>query len=263
MNKNSVVTFTTEYGNKSPYTAALKGLLLTKNPSITIVDISNEIAFNDILTTSYLLKTSAFYFPKGTIHLVGVEFNIVKYKQILIYACHEMYFIAADNGLGTLLFRDKECSVYALKTEILQVNKVFPEKDIFPFIVSHLLSDKPIDQIAVKASTQTERATLSPVIQGNMIKGSVIFIDGYENVITDITRKEFDMMQLKYSGFELLYRRKSGIRKISESYEEDRSGDTIALFNSFGYLEIAIKQGNAKSLLGLEPGNNVIIEFYD
>lgn len=258
-----IVTFTTEYGDKSPYTGALKGLLLQTSPRLNIQEISNAIRPNDILTAAYLVRTACSSFPKGSIHLIGVDFNPVKYPQILIIRSDGMYYVMVDNGLASLVFKGKPCEVFALKQDAIAYSEVFPEASFFPYITGRLLNKEPLDDYTNPSEIITVRDTLSPRISEAGIKGTIVFVDGYENVITDIQRSDFEPLRQRFNGFSILYRRKNGITKISGNYEAEKSGDLLAVFNHFGYLELAIREGNAKSLLGLETGGSILIEFYD
>ena len=263
MKENYIVTLTTEYGNKSPYSAVIKGVLLSKIPHLNVIEFSNDVKSNDIISASYILKTASIHFPPGTIHLIGVDMNPLTYKQMLVVKYNEMFFVGSDNGIFSLLFKNMDVEVFAVDLTKVDYHVSFPEKEIFPYIVEQLVNQVPMDQFAVLANIETIKELLTPAIQENNIKGSVIFIDGYENAITDITHNEFDEMKSKFNSFRVFFRRKSDIRQINNSYEQEKSGEALALFNSFGYLEIAIRQGHAKSLLGLDIGSNIIIEFYD
>ena len=102
-----------------------------------------------------------------------------------------------------------------------------------------------------------------PVIEENIIRGGVVYIDGYDNVITNITRDLFEERKHNKKSFRIVLRRKLYVNNISDSYQSVKAGAELALFNSFNLLEIAINEGNAAQLLGFKIGAPVIIEFYD
>jgi S-adenosylmethionine hydrolase len=96
----------------------------------------------------------------------------------------------------------------------------------------------------------TEKNHLRPVYGDNWIEGQIIFIDHFENVIVNITREEFEERR-KGRGFRIVFKRDEVIDRISETYADAGEGEKLALFNSAGYLEIAIQKGNAAGLFGL------------
>jgi S-adenosylmethionine hydrolase len=102
MKENYIVTLTTEYGNKSPYSAVIKGVLLSNLPSINLIEFSNDVKSNDIISASYIIKTASLHYPPGTIHLIGVDMNPQAYKQFLIVKHNGMYFVGSDNGIFSL-----------------------------------------------------------------------------------------------------------------------------------------------------------------
>lgn len=263
MREFSRVTFTTEYGENSPYTAVLKGEIWKRNPEVQWADISNRVIPNDILAAAYLLRTAAFHFPAGTIHLVAVNLNLSEYPQLLVAHHRDQFFVAADNGVFSILFQDENPLIYTVNQQQTLSDHPFPESVLFPDVVENLLSQKDWNEWTRPGEMKTIRKHLTPIAENNQLKGSILFIDGYQNVITDITRKEFDPMAAKWKNFEILYRRRNGISKISQGYSTGKQGDILALFNSFGYLELAIRDGNAQSLLGLKVGGTILIEFND
>lgn len=263
MREFSRVTFTTEYGENSPYAAVLKGEIWKRTPDVQWVDISNQVIPNDILAAAYLLRTTALHFPPGTIHLVAVDVNLSTYKQLLIAHYRDQFFVSADNGIFSILFQDEKPVIYAVNQDETLAHHPFPESVLFPIVVENLLLKRDWNTWTSQGEMKTIRKHLTPVAEHNQLKGSILFIDGYQNVITDITEKEFNPMVAKWKKFEILYRRRNGITKISQGYNSEKQGDILALFNSFGYLELAIRDGNAQSLLGLKVGGTILIEFND
>lgn len=262
MISSPVVTFITEYGTGSPYVARLKGELLKRLPDVRLVDISNEVGINDVLSTSYLIKTTYPSFPSKSIHLIGVDMNPARYGKVLIALCEDQFFIGTDNGLFSLAFAHTQHSIYEWKPISLQEHEVFPELVIFPELVERIVREQDLSSFAHPLDSTLNLQTLSPVTEAGSIRGRVVFIDGYGNVITDISTSDMKAFQGK-NNFEILHGRRGKIRRIADGYEDEKSGEVLAVMNSSGFLELAIRRGKASELLGLKTGSNIIIEFYD
>lgn len=259
----SIVSFITEYGDNSPYSAVIKGTIWKKHPNLQMVDITQKVKPNDILCASYLMKTAGVNFPDQTIHLVGVDFNPDKYSQVLVTRYQGGYVVGADNGIFSMLFENENQEVFQIKGVDAYAGHPFPEAELFPFAVDQLLTQGIHESWTAPSEIKTIRKLLTPQIDDNKIRGSILFIDGYQNAVTDITRSDFEQLANRWSKFEIFYRRNSGITRISEGYSQEKPGEVIALFNHFGYLELAIRDGKAHGLLGIDVGKPIMIEFHD
>jgi S-adenosylmethionine hydrolase len=227
--------------------AVLKGGLLTELGNVPIVDISHGNKAYDIAATSYVLKSAAFEFPEGSIHLVSVggHESVGSDDGFVAVIIKGHYFVAPNNGILQLLDEsiDEAVSLDSIVT-------TFPAKEILvPAVISlwRGLSLKDIGTELENVSRMIPRTT-SPIEGG--IQGSVIYIDSYGNAVTNINREVF--VDLVGDGaFEVRVGRER-IRELSISYGGRSGGDAIALFNDQGLLEIAIVTGPANELLGLK-----------
>jgi S-adenosylmethionine hydrolase len=118
-------------------------------------------------------------------------------------------------------------------------------------VVNQLVNGESIKDIGVPDVPYLEKHHLRPLLDNNWIEGQIIFIDNFENVIVNITRDQFEE-QRKGRSFRIVFKRDEMIDRISESYADVNEGEKLALFNSAGYLEIAINKGNAAGLFGLK-----------
>lgn len=257
----SIVTITSDYGLGGIYQAILKGSLYTAFPSVNINDITHAIRSHDILQASFVLKQSAYYFPSGTVHLICVDHDYRRKTLVALNNGH--YFIGNDNGIFSLLFnKDEDTVFYELKSNPETIDASFPEKTLYPMLVKAIF-EKQLHEIVQPATPQITKQNQIPVWEENTIRGSVIYIDGYDNAITNINRQLFEERLVGKSSFAIYFRRKLKIDKISSAYVDSKMGSELAFFNSMNLLEIAMNAGNAGQLLGLNVGSPVIIEYYD
>ncbi len=256
----AIITLTTDLGDKDIYQAALKGSILKLLPGVNIVDITNSVAAYNIQQAAFILKNSFYYFPDATVHLIGIDtlFNADTKYLALKYKNH--YFVGADNGIFSLMF-DKE------PDEIVEINIMqdlkflhFPLADIFVKAACHLAQGGALTEIGLPLATIEMKMNLQPVVEKNLIKGAVIYIDSFQNVITNITKDFFNTIQ-QGRRFTLSFKRNETINHLSWHYNEVPEGEKLCLFGISDHLEIAINKGNASGLLGLNLGDSVIIDF--
>ncbi len=171
------------------------------------------------------------------------------------------YFVGADNGIFSLLFDQEPDEVVELN--IMQDLKYlhFPLVDIFVKAAILLAKGGRMRDIGVPADSIEERMLLHPVIEKDIIRGSVIYIDTFCNVITNITKDLFTRVQ-RNRDFTLYFRKSETISQLSWHYNEVPEGEKLCLFGISNHLEIAINKGKASGLLGLHLNDIVRVEFH-
>jgi S-adenosylmethionine hydrolase len=274
----SIITLTTDFGIKDYAVGAVKAALMTAVESIQIVDISHEVSPYNQTECAYILKNAYHVFPKGSIHIIGVESELTPENQHIAVLFDGHYFIGGDNGIMSLIMDGLKPEKVVVINIHNNVVSSFPVLDVFVHVAAHLarkgkleVIGKPIDQIK-------ELTELNPVIniQKNQIIGSVIYIDNYGNIVTNITKKIFSEIG-KTRSF-TIYARTVKFTKIYSTYSEAidfslppskraEDGKKLALFNAAGHLELAIYKSNPKtvggatSLFGLEYRDSITIIF--
>jgi S-adenosylmethionine hydrolase len=256
----AIITLTTDLGDKDIYQAALKGSILKLLPAVSIIDITNSVTAFDVQQAAFILKNSFYYFPDNTVHLIGIDTVFSTNTKYLAIRYKNHYFVGADNGIFSLMFNDEP-------TEIVEINIMqdlkflhFPLADIFVKAACHLANGGNLNEIGIPVSEVEKKMSLQPVIEKNLLKGAVIYIDSFQNVITNITKDIFNKVQ-QGRRFTLSFKRNETISQLSWHYNEVPEGEKLCLFGISDHLEIAINKGNASGLLGLNLGDSVIIDF--
>lgn len=270
-----IVTLTTDLGYRDPYLAIVKACLLQKINNVDIIDLSCDIKDNNISDAAFILKNSIKYFPENSIHLVGVKFivspgNSKKEKAIdntryLITKFQNQCVICPDNGFLTLLDESFNEKVYQLYFENQSQHNFFL-RDIFVDAAASVAEGKALSDIGVETKDYYKAFQFSSFSSPQNLKGKSIYIDDFGNVITNITKEQF-YKELGKRNFAIILPG-TRITKISETYDDANIGDALALFNSFGYLEIALNGKSAYKMLyprdvGRSFDFNLIIEFND
>lgn len=256
----AIITLTTDLGYKDFYQAALKGSILSTLPNVNIIDITHEIQAFNISRAAFILKNCFYYFPKSTVHLIGIDTVYSEENKYLAIKYKDHYFVGSDNGIFSLIFEEPPEEI--VEINIMQDLKFlhFPLADIFVKAACHLANGGSIYAIGIKTENLEERMNLHPIVEKNQIKGSVIFIDSFQNVVTNVTKDLFTKVQ-EGRNFSLSFRRNETINQLSWHYNEVPEGEKLCLFGISNHLEIAINKGNASGLLGLNINDIVRIEF--
>lgn len=251
-----IVTLTTDFGLDDYYVASLKGALLCHEPQLQIIDISHNVKPFDIVQGAFVLKNSYPSFPPGTIHIITVN-NSQEGRSFICLEQGDQFFIGPDNGIFSLIF-----------TNMPQAWRLDPTVEVSPFSmqktvaasVSHLANAKPLYEVGLPAGDVVQRIALQPVLSTSQLRGSVIYVDHYENVAINITEELFEKVR-NGRKFALFFKRNDPITHLSRHYTDVPVGETLCLFNAAGFLEIAVSMGKASSLLGLKLDDMVQVDF--
>lgn len=257
-----VITLTTDLGLKDFYLATVRGAMLSQCPEAHVIDISHQVAPFNIAQAAFILKDSYSHFPKKTVHIVSIDTAYAPFPKFVALEADGHYFIGADNGLFTLLFDKKPDKVVELN--LLQSTNYlhFPLRDIFVKAACHLARGGALEVIGKVIQELNHRTNLQPFAEAATIRGNVIYVDRFENVITNISRDLFEKTG-KGRNFRISFRRGESLSKISKNYSDVEEGEKLCLFSISGFLEIAMNKGAASSLLGLKVGEMVRVEFLD
>ena len=275
----SIITLTTDFGHKDYFVSVIKAALLQEAPNSTVIDISHEISPFNHTEAAYVLKNAYANFPKGSIHIVGVDSELTPENEHVVMRYEGHFFIGANNGIFALIL---EGTKYERIGEINIHNSIvssFPVLDVFVKVAAHLSRNGTMDVVSKPLIKLKEVVSIRPVINDTktQVIGSVIYIDNFGNVVTNIRKKEFLALQ-KTRSF-TIYAQSVKFHTIYNSYTQainfnvprekrEEEGKKIALWNAAGHLELCVyksnptKVGSAKSLFGLDFRTTITIEFY-
>lgn len=276
----AIITLTTDFGMKAHFVGAVKGALYSEIPEATIVDISHNISPFSVMEAAYVIQNAFNSFPKGTIHVIGVDSELNPENTHLAMLLNGHYFVCANNGILSMICNEMN------PDQIVEINihdKIvgsFPVLDVFVKVAAHIARGGTLEVIgkAIEAVKPIKNITPFVASDSNQLIGNVIFIDRYDNVITNIKNSFFEALQ-KGRRFEISARNHK-FKTIHQRYSDivdfnipinkrNDEGRGLVVFNSSGYLEIAMYKSNkatvggASTLMGLEMMDSVTVTFFE
>ena len=249
-----LITLTSDIGEQDYLVGAVKGRLLRMDPDFRIVDITHKLSPFNYPQAAYVCRNAIKNFPEFTFHIVLVNLFESKPEQLLLAFHRDQYLICADNGLLEMILEEKPDMVIGVPLEKTAIKNTLYCIDVAAKAIIQLSNGEPIDRIGVPDASYIEKNPLRPTQGEDWIEGQIIFIDNFENVIVNITQEQFEQ-QRKGRRFKIVFKRDEIIERISGSYADVPQGEKLVLFNSAGYMEIAINKGNAAGLFGLKGYN--------
>ena len=259
----AIITLTTDLGTKDSYLASVKGSFFSQMENVNIIDITNHIEPFNIQQAAYVLRNCFKDFPLGSIHIVSVDDELSITNEHIAVKAEGHYFIGADNGFFSLLLNEvKAEKMIKLNIPLSSNCMTFAAKNIFVPAACHLARGGTMEMIGtVMQNSEIQKMELKAVLESNIIRGSVIYVDGYGNAITNIKRSDFKKIR-KGRKFTILFGREDEmITEISLKYSDVPTAEKLAIFGENEQLQIAINKGMASKLLGLKLYEIIRIEF--
>ncbi len=243
------ITIASDIGQNDFLVAAIKGQLLTCNPANNILDITHQLSTKNLIQAAYICNSAYPYFPPHTYHLVLVNLYQQTPQRFLIAKYNEGYIACPDNGILPLLANDSNNDI--IEMPIGNDKTLLSITQSIAMIFTRLSDGDSLLSIGNKAEDIQQLNPLPESNNPNKLEAHIIFIDKYENVVVNLTRKAFEERR-NGRQFQIIIKRNDIIDTISESYASVTEGEKLAWFNSAGYLEIGMNKGNMASLFGLK-----------
>jgi S-adenosylmethionine hydrolase len=248
-----IITLTSDFGDGSPYVAAMKGVILDINPAARIVDLSHQIPPQDLPYAAFFLASTIPYFPRGAIHVVVVDPGVGTERAILYVEVNGRRLLVPDNGCWTTLVYDAlPCAIRLTEPRYWRqpLSATFHGRDIFAPVAGHLSLGVDPASLGAPASDWVHLALPAPLRKANSVHGEVLFVDRFGNLITNIPADQLPAptkpLRVQIGDLEVT-------RRV-QSYGQAEPGSLVALVSSAGLLEIAVAQGNAAVRLGIGVG---------
>jgi S-adenosyl-L-methionine hydrolase (adenosine-forming) len=249
------IALLTDFGTRDYFVAAMKGTILSINPSAVIVDITHEIPPHDIREASFTLRACYRDFPPGTIFLAVVDPGVGSERRAIAAEAGGFYFVAPDNGLLGFIFGDESTQVYEItETRLFRssVSSTFHGRDVFAPVAAHLSSGVKPEELGRGISDPVSFGEPEPRLFEGGIEGEVIHIDRFGNLVTNITPGDLPASyNVEING--------RIIEKQVDHYAGAREGEMFSITGSAGFLEISVREGSAANALDAQPGLKVIV----
>ena len=255
-----IITLTTDFGQTDSYVGAIKGVILGICPEAALVDISHDIRPQAVQQAAYVLSTAAPYFPPGAVHLVVVDPGVGTGRRPVVVQTGRALYVAPDNGVLGLVLNEEPARMAIHLTDpryhLSRVSATFHGRDIFAPAAAHLACGTAPSQMGepLSPSELVSLTILEPQPRPDEhLQGAVLHIDHFGNLITNIRISNAKSpIAVVISG-----RR---IKEVSRTFGDVEPGGLVAYAGSSGHLEIAVREGNAARVLGMDIGDPVRVE---
>ncbi len=259
MKPSGIITLLTDFGLADGYVGTMKGVILSINPAAKIIDLSHDLPAQDVSAAAFVLSSSYRYFPRGTIHVAVVDPGVGSNRKILAVKSQDFWFLAPDNQLLKYIFHASETltvvEVLNKRFFLSHISQTFHGRDIFAPVAAYLSLGIDIHELG-QETIDFDRGQIDlPRVSSDKIIGKVIYNDRFGNLITNIAATHLTRHISEICVGTTV------IPRLAQSYAEVEIGQPLAIIGSTGFLEISIRNGNARQQLGVSPNASVTIKL--
>lgn len=271
----SIITITTDLGYRDPYLAMVKGMLYGKQPAVKIVDLACDVNPHAHNEGAFALRSALPYFPENTIHLFAIKFlnssetisNLsIDNTRYLLSKYKGQYIICPDNGVLTLLDKTFNEPVYQLYFDNDRQHS-FYLRDIFTEVASKIINQVPLEEFCSETGDYCKLYAFESFSTPSNLQGMVLYEDDFGNLITSITKQEFEK-QVGNKRFSIALP-SYNVTKLHTTYDDVKIGDVVCFFNSMDLLEISLL-GQSANKVAMKPNllnkykiDRIIVDIYD
>lgn len=250
-----IITLLTDFGSVDPFAGIMKGVILGIAPHALLVDLTHCVPPQEVVPGALLLRSAVPYFPDGTIHVAVVDPGVGSSRRSLVIETARGLLIGPDNGLLSLAAASlgRGCARAIENRELMrpEVSSTFHGRDVFAPVAAHLACGLSPESVGPAVESIVELDLPLPQRDATEIRGAVIHVDVFGNLITNISAdalSAFPANGLCVSLGQVLF------TGVSSAYADVPAGAPLAIVGSWGMLEIAIRNGNAARTLGVGVG---------
>jgi S-adenosylmethionine hydrolase len=249
----TIITLTTDFGTADGYVGAMKGVILSLAPRVSLVDISHDVLPQDVRHGARLLAMAAPFFPSGTVHVGVVDPGVGSARRGIALQTSLAIFVGPDNGLFTPFLLDRVACVALTNTAAHRhpVSKTFHGRDVFAPVAAHLANGMPLAQLGPPVDDPVTLPESRPLrLSDGQLRAEVLHVDRFGNLISNVGPLEGETVDPDSTRVVI----ESVPVPMGRTYADVPPGALIALVGSTGYLEIAVRGGRASERLGVGVG---------
>jgi hypothetical protein len=259
-----IITLTTDYGHSGYFVGVMRGVILSILPDVQLVDITHEIPPQDILEGAFVIGEVYRFYPARTIHLIVVDPGVGTTRRPILVEAGDQFFIAPDNGVLSMLYEKDPsatvCQITADRYFLKPVSATFHGRDIFAPVAAWLAKTGNVASFGEPTTDFVRLPLNKPVRAGSRATGIILRADQFGNLLTNFTAQDLPEVLSGAASFRIVLGTVQITRKVN-TFADGAEGEPVILLGSSGYFEIVINRGSAARTLGIQRGNEVVVEL--
>lgn len=263
---SNIITLTTDFGEGDHLVAVMRGVILSINQDAKLVDICHQVKAFDVWDGAFTLAEACGYFPPGTIHVVVVDPGVGSRRRPLLAQTRRHAFIAPDNGVLSLVYRNESPVEVRHITEQAYFRQpasaTFHGRDVFAPCAGWLSRGVAPEKLGPVIEDYVRLEFAAPRrVQDGALEGVVLRVDRFGNLMTNLTLDDAPELGAHPAAPVRLRINRRQVTRVVEYYGMGRPGEPFLIVGSSGYLEVSVNRGSASQALGADAGTPVRLEM--
>lgn len=257
-----VVTLLSDFGLKDPYVAEMKAVVLSICPEATLVDISHEIKKFDVRMGAFVLASAAPHFPSGSVHVAVVDPGVGTSRRPITIETKRSFYVGPDNGLLVLSARKegirRAYHITNRRYMLPKISRTFHGRDVFSCAAAYLAKGVLPSEFGPEIHDYAVPEFAKPQLEGAKLLGEILYIDGFGNVITNISAGDLEKLDVSEGRFlQVKIGDKTLKLRFCSAYGEVPVGSPLAVIGGSDFLELSVNQGSAAKKFNVKAGDAV------
>jgi len=263
--QKGIVTLLSDFGLRDTYVGQMKGVMLNILPTAQLVDLTHEVAPQDVTEGAFQLATAWRSFPLRTVHVAVVDPGVGTSRRPIAFLYEGHFFVLPDNGLCSFVLGSNLPDIAVVLdrpvARLPTVTSTFHGRDLFSPAGAQLARGIALEELGSKIDPKSLIRLSFPVVEPgeSVVRGPIVSIDHFGSCRTFIGPNDLpapvDRVIVRCG--------RAVVRGIVRTYADVPEGRTLALFGSYGGLEISVRSGNAARAWELERGMTVEVTGSD
>jgi S-adenosylmethionine hydrolase len=246
-----VVTLTTDFGTDDPFVGIMKGVLATRAPGVPVIDVTHGLPPQALRIGALVLAQAVPWFPAGTVHVAVVDPGVGTARRAICVETSHAVLVGPDNGVLSLAAPADAVRRIVHLTEtrffLSPVSASFHGRDVFAPVAAALATGTPAADLGPTIDAIERIVMPEAVCTGAGLRGEVIYVDHFGNLCTNVGAAALGAFSRSPLSITLGGAHLEG---LASSYATVAPGALVAIVNSFGFVEIAVRDGSAAARLG-------------
>ena len=262
-NSRPVIALMTDFGIGDGDVGVMKGVIAGITPDAHIIDITHNVAPQNVSSGAWILAASYHYFPKNTVFICVIDPGVGSTRGALALHAGDWYFVGPDNGLFSYILSEQPIHAAVLLTNssyhLSTVSSTFHGRDIFAPVGAYLA--RGLTDIFYELGPSVDPDLLrrlevgGAVRDGTTINAHIVHVDNFGNLITSIPLTLVPELYT-VSKVQIVFKEDSiTVEKLRQFFAEGPDdGQAFIYGDSSGYVGIAVRNGNAAKTLSVGFG---------
>ena len=264
------ICFFSDYGYTDDFAGVCRAVIARLAPDVRVIDVTHGLPERDVLAGAVVLRNTLPYMPDRAVILAVVDPGVGGPRRPVALRSHgDRLLVGPDNGL-LMHAADLDggvaaaCELSNQELWLTPLSATFHGRDIFAPVAARLAAGLSLDQVGAELDPDhLDRVDYpEPRRHRDGLTAVAVLVDRFGNVALNIRARDLEKADLT-GHVELLTGDERYHASVARTFQSVRRSDIVVLIDSYGQASVAVNNGSAAEVLGLDAGDEIRIRRLD